>query len=82
MRRSLIYSAAFFVGMGSLAFAQDRSSRRANLEPIGASQLKIGEEGVVWYATWDVAVAEAKRSNRPIFFMSAACQASSVSGVF
>lgn len=81
MRHSLIYSTAVLLGMCSLASGQRRSSPR-NTEPVGVSQLKIGEEGVVWYATWDVAVEEAKRSNRPIFFMSAACQASSVSGVF
>ena len=42
----------------------------------------VGEEGVAWYTTWDTALSEAQRSNRPIFFMSAATQCSGVSGVF
>jgi len=49
---------------------------------IGASPMAIGEQGVVWYATWESALAEAKRSNRPIFFMSAAAQCRGISGVF
>lgn len=42
----------------------------------------VGEPGIAWYTTWETGVAEAKRSNRPIFFMSAAAQCSGVSGVF
>ena len=49
---------------------------------VGTSQIRIGEEGMVWYATWEVALTEAKRSQRPIFFMSSACQKGSISGVF
>ena len=49
---------------------------------VGESKLKIGEAGVAWYATMDTAIAEAQRSNRPILFMSAACQAGSVTGTF
>lgn len=71
-----------FLGICSIVTAQDRSERRRNLEPVGVSQLAIGEEGVVWYSRWDDALTEAKRSNRPIFFMAAACQARNVSGVF
>ncbi len=42
----------------------------------------VGESGVAWYTTWDTGLEEAKRSNRPIFFMSAATTCSGVSGVF
>ena len=42
----------------------------------------IGDSGVAWYTTWETGLAEAKRSNRPIFFMSAATVCSGVSGVF
>jgi len=42
----------------------------------------VGDAGVAWYTTWDTGVEEAKRSNRPIFFMSAATTCSGVSGVF
>ena len=49
---------------------------------LGASSLPIGAQGVVWYSTWDTALAEAKRSNRPIFFMAAAHQCGTISGTF
>ncbi|MBK1831177.1 hypothetical protein JIN77_10595 [Verrucomicrobiaceae bacterium R5-34] len=49
---------------------------------LGASQQEMGSSGVMWYATWDTAVAEAKRSQRPIFFMAAAAQCDGISGVF
>ena len=49
---------------------------------IGASQQEMGTAGVMWYATWDSALAEAKRSQRPIFFMAAAAQCDGISGVF
>lgn len=49
---------------------------------IGASKQAIGSPGVVWYTTWDTALAEAKRSKRPIFFMAAAAQCNGISGVF
>ena len=49
---------------------------------LGASPLPIGEAGIAWYTTWDTALAEAKRSNRPLFFMSAAATCNGVPGVF
>ncbi|MEM7700159.1 MAG: hypothetical protein AAF236_17325 [Verrucomicrobiota bacterium] len=49
---------------------------------IGPSPQPIGEPGVMWYTTWETALAEAKRSNRPIFFQSAAATCSGISGVF
>ncbi len=53
-----------------------------SIADIGASSQQIGASGVMWYTTWQTALAEAKRSNRPIFFMSAAAQCSGISGVF
>ncbi|MDA9922862.1 thioredoxin family protein [Verrucomicrobiales bacterium] len=49
---------------------------------IAASPQPVGDAGVMWYTTWDTALAEAKRSNRPIFFMAAAATCSGISGVF
>lgn len=49
---------------------------------MGASPQEMGGSGVVWYTTWGSAVAEAKRSQRPIFFMAAAAQCGGISGVF
>lgn len=43
---------------------------------------KVGEAGIAWYTTWKTGLAEAKRTNRPIFFMSAATACRGVSGVF
>lgn len=48
----------------------------------GASPQPVGDAGVMWYTTWDTAKAEAKRSNRPIFFMAAAATCSNIPGVF
>jgi hypothetical protein len=63
---------------------KDRNGRRS---PSGAMSVPdnpqaVGETGVAWYTTWDTGLAEAKRSNRPILFMSAATTCSGVSGVF
>ena len=72
-----------WLAMAGAMLGQGRGAARVGKpEPVGMSQLRIGEEGVIWYATWEGALAEAKRSQRPIFFMAAACQAGSVSGVF
>ncbi len=68
----------FTVLVGS-SLAQARGPRPTDL---GASSLPIGAKGVVWYSTWDTAKAEAKRSNKAIFFMAAAHQCGSVSGTF
>ena len=51
-------------------------------DDLGASPQPIGEAGVAWYTTWETALDEAKRSNRPIFFMAAAATCSGISGVF
>lgn len=42
----------------------------------------VGEAGIAWYTTWETGLAEAQRSNRPIFFMSAATTCSGIPGVF
>ena len=47
-----------------------------------AAPLSAGESGIAWYSRWDTALAEAKRSNRPILFQSASAQCSGVPGVF
>jgi len=57
-------------------------SRGGKLQAVEQNPQAVGEQGVAWYVTWDKALTEAKRSNRPIFFMSAATQCSGVSGVF
>ena len=54
----------------------------SRLRAVGKNPQAVGDEGVNWYVTWDTGLAEAKRTNRPIFFMSAAAQCSGISGVF
>jgi len=49
---------------------------------LGASPQPVGDPGVVWYTTWETTLAEAKRSNRPIFFMAAAATCNEIPGVF
>ena len=51
-------------------------------DQLGASNLGLGEPGIAWYTRWDTALAEAKRSGRPIMFVAAATQCHGVSGVF
>ena len=61
---------------------QDRNQDRNLLGDADANPLAIGDAGVAWYTTWETGLAEAQRSNRPIFFMSAATTCSGVPGVF
>ena len=62
--------------------SKKKKSGRGRLNAVEVNPQAVGEQGVAWYVTWETAVAEAKRSNRPIFFMSAAAQCSGVTGVF
>ena len=65
---------------------RDQSQRKRGGGPtpttVGDNPQDIGDAGVVWYTTWETGLAEAKRSNRPIFFMSAATTCSGIPGVF
>ena len=76
MKFSLIIALAIF-GFSGVCFGQ--GARPSNL---GASPQAIGDAGVAWYKTHETALAEAKRSNRPIFFMAAAATCNGISGVF
>lgn len=67
-------------GRPSLRDAPPRGARGGGV--IDSNPLAIGASGVAWYTTWQSGLAEAQRSNRPIFFMSAATTCSGVSGVF
>ena len=61
---------------------QRGQQRGGRLQAVEVNPQAVGAEGVAWYTTWETGLAEAKRSNRPIFFMSAAAQCTGVSGVF
>ena len=67
----------------ALSFSANAWAQRGPTpDDITVNPQAIGESGVAWYTTWETGAAEAKRSNRPIFFMSAATTCSGVSGVF
>ena len=76
MARILFFAIIFF--STSIVWAQ----RGPGAQSVAKNPQAVGEQGVGWYTTWDTALAEAKRSNRPIFFMSAAAQCSGIPGVF
>ncbi len=66
----------------SLLFLTPAFSQGPRPTDIGASPQPIGDAGIMWYTTWETALEEAQRSNRPIFFMAAAATCSGISGVF
>ena len=67
-----------FLVSSPLAFSQGG----ARPDQLTASPQPVGDAGIVWYTTWESALAEAKRSNRPLFFMAAAATCNGVPGVF
>ena len=71
----------------TVGFAQPGGGRQQQrggnrLHAVGENPQAVGTAGVAWFTTWEKGLAEAKRSNRPIFFMSAAAQCTGISGVF
>jgi len=66
----------------SLLVSASAEARGPNPSDITSSPQEIGSAGVAWYTTWENGLAEAKRSQRPIFFMVAAAQCSGISGIF
>ena len=58
-----------------------RASHRAGYT-LPTSSASVGTPSIVWYTTWETALAEAQRSHRPIFFMAAAAQCGDIPGVF
>ena len=49
---------------------------------LGESDAELGSAGIAWYPILEDGLAEAKRSNKPIFFMAVASQCGGISGVF
>lgn len=70
------------LGSMFLAVAGEVRAQGARPRDLGTNQQPVGASGVVWHTTWEKAKAEAKRSQRPIFFMAAAAQCNGISGVF
>ena len=96
MKIRIVYFAAAMLAIGVVAAdtaqAQRRSGTRGGPGGRGGpptpqtlstvSPVETGEAGIAWYGTWEVAKAEAIRSNRPILFMAATTQCGGVPGVF
>ena len=78
----LVFAACIFAFGCSSVQALQRDGLGPTARDIDASPQKVGEAGVAWYTTWETGLAEAKHSNRPIFFMSAATTCSGIPGVF
>ena len=72
------------LGAADLTLAQ-RGSRGGGQErsrgPVEVHEVPTSA-GIAWFGTWDEALSEAKRTKRPILFMSAAPQCQSVPGVW
>lgn len=64
------------------AAAAGSAQRSPRNQPVPAHPQPVGDAGIAWYTTWDSGLAEAQRSNRPIFFMSAATAGRGVPGCF
>lgn len=80
----ILFTLTILLATATTCFAQgNRNSQAAiGVLSVPGNPQAVGDAGVAWYTTWDTGLAEAKRSNRPIFFMSAATTCSGVSGVF
>lgn len=68
----------------STAFAQDKpqSPSKATSKATSAAKQSAQPTGITWFGTWEQALAEAKRSNRPILFTSAAPACGTVPGMW
>lgn len=60
---------------------RSRDRDRTNRGPLETHEVPEAA-GIAWFGTWEAAKAEAKRTGRPILFMSAAPQCQSVPGVW
>ena len=86
MKLKLLLAVCFLLAISTCAWAQpgERGQRRGGPTPADITDhpQAVGEAGIDWYTTWETGLAEAKQSNRPIFFMSAATTCKGISGVF
>jgi len=87
MKKITLLICSSLVAFSGLSCAQqggDDRPRRGGPGPrnLGESNAELGAAGVVWYPILEEGIAEAKRSNKPIFFMAVASQCHGISGVF
>ncbi len=74
MKRKILKLVLPIVGVGVLAMVFAPASSGQNQKPDAMR--------IAWYSTLESGLAEAKRSNRPILFTSAAPQCLGVSGIW
>lgn len=70
-----------------LALATTADAQRRRSEERGKPGLDVAiqgttDPGIAWFGKWDDALAEAKRTGKPIFLMSAAPQCTGVPGMW
>lgn len=95
MKKVLSIILLFLITFGGCSFGQNkrrpdkgerptRGERGGGPRPsdLGESDADLGSAGIAWYPILEDGLAEAKRSNRPIFFMAVASQCGGISGVF
>ena len=78
----IVLASTLFASLAAEGFAQRRGGGGPRPNDLGASPLDLGEPGIAWYPRLEDGIAEAKRLNRPILFMSVASQCGGVPGVF
>ena len=84
MKKSFVLSVSILFLLSALCFGQRGNNNKGTRSAMDVpdNPQAVGDAGVAWYTTWETGLAEAKRSNRPIFFMSAATTCAGISGVF
>jgi hypothetical protein len=66
--------------LAAIAFSTPCLAQRG---PQASNTLEVPTEaGIAWYGSWEVGLAEAKRTQRPILLMSAAPQCHGVPGMW
>ncbi len=68
------------IGLASLAAGAPTAPQRGSAAPKTIEAPT--EPGIAWFGTWKEGLAEAKRTKRPIFFMSAAPKCQGVPGLW
>ena len=75
VRRSGVWT-LLLMGAGGIAASQEPRP------PQGGLVTPAAGDRIAWYATWEQGRAEAARTGRPIFFLSAAPHCHAISGIW
>ena len=80
-RKTALTAAFALTAMPLLVAAQRPGSRGTDRGPLPVYEAPEAA-GIAWFGTWEAALEEAKRTQRPILFQSAAPQCSGTPGVW